>query len=446
MSLRNTGDAAANRIGGLCTDSGGIDCIRAVPLRSFPSTCIAKFESRDYSILVGGCQKDSPDAVLRELDDLLAQSTQYLASHPEECDSESSCDDKPLVLLEESEFLEDESNFGDDEIANAKRDPKHDELVNFNLSQPDTSNRVKVKKLLDLFEEKYKELCSHRTDKECRKRFHIPAAESIKSSGMWIDVSQPFGHIPGVEIGDVFQFRSQLAVVGLHRQFINGIDFVVIEGKKYATSIVNSGRYSNQFESSGVLIYSGQGGNSKFVDKVADQKLEKGNIAMFNSLEMGYPIRVIGRSPAKSNAGIITEGKHVYVYDGLYAIRSFRQERDHVSGKLVFKFELHRMEGQARSSHVRTKLKTSAAMPKYFANDISQGKETFLVRASNDVDEDRPIPFVYITKVVYPSWYTSFVAPQGCGCVYGCSESSPCACVMKNGGEIPYNESANIIK
>ncbi|KAL0304036.1 UNVERIFIED_CONTAM: Histone-lysine N-methyltransferase, H3 lysine-9 specific SUVH5 [Sesamum radiatum] len=196
-----------------------------------------------------------------------------------------------------------------------------------------------------------------------------------------------------------------------------------------------------------VLIYSGQGGNPKISDKAGDQKLEKGNLALMNSKEMGYPVRVIYKRTcrlASNMLGMISEANYVYVYEGLYTVNKLWQDRDQ-NGNLVFKFELHRMPGQPRPHQKKASRKSMMPMEVCLVNDISQGKEKLPIHAINGVDEERPLPFTYITDIVYPSWYRP-IEPIGCNCIDGCSDSHPCSCVLKNEGEIPFNEKGDIIR
>lgn len=78
-------------------------------------------------------------------------------------------------------------------------------------------------------------------------------------------------------------------------------------------------------------------------------------------------------------------------------------------------------------------------------DDISEGKENFPIRAINGLDNDRYLPFTYITNICYPTRY-KHIKPIGCNCTNGCSDSHPCHCVSKNGGEIPFNETGEIVR
>ncbi|PRQ55550.1 putative histone-lysine N-methyltransferase [Rosa chinensis] len=147
------------------------------------------------------------------------------------------------------------------------------------------------------------------------------------------------GAIRGVKVGDKFRYRAQLNIVGLHRHFTNGIDYIKSrDGKILVTSIVDSGRYANNMQCSDVLIYSGEGGNSPFNKlKPTDQTLERGNLALKNSTEAQTPVRVIRTFKLSKSS--------CYVYYGLYIVEHLSKERGQF-GKMVYKFRLRRKAGQ----------------------------------------------------------------------------------------------------
>ncbi|CAA0834523.1 Histone-lysine N-methyltransferase- H3 lysine-9 specific SUVH5 [Striga hermonthica] len=351
---------------------------------------------------------------------------------PTDTKSEEEKEDQILTKLDECAPFED-------------NDPKYcggnlEELINLNIVKPEEPKGLMVREALRLFEKNYNELMNERkiVPKVGRKNayIHLEAANCLKIDGKYIFLEKPFGHVPGIEIGDEFQFRCQLAMIGLHRQLVSGIDHVILNGKRYANSVVDSGRYENISKTNDVLIYSGQGGNVKTNDISVHQKLERGNIALMNSKEMKYPIRVTYKR--KSHA--CPERGVVYVYDGLYIINNAWHEKDQ-TGKLVFRFELHRLPGQPRA-HQQAEAKMKVCM----VDDISGGKEKMPIRAVNNVDDVRLLPkFSYITQMVYPDWLKK-VEPVGCDCVNGCSDSHQCPCLVKNGGEIPYNENGSILR
>ncbi|XP_073312406.1 histone-lysine N-methyltransferase, H3 lysine-9 specific SUVH5-like [Primulina huaijiensis] len=91
-----------------------------------------------------------------------------------------------------------------------------------------------------------------------------------------------------LEVGNELRYRLELAgSVGIHRLYQNDIDSIKLNGKMSVavTNIVASGAYADDIESGDDLIYSGQGGNVVEKDKEPeDQKLEKGNLALKNSI------------------------------------------------------------------------------------------------------------------------------------------------------------------
>uniref|UniRef100_A0ACD5XX46 Uncharacterized protein n=1 Tax=Avena sativa TaxID=4498 RepID=A0ACD5XX46_AVESA len=76
--------------------------------------------------------------------------------------------------------------------------------------------------------------------------------------------------------------------------------------------------------------------------------------------------------------------------------------------------------------------------------DISEGKESIPICVINTTDGMQPMPFKYITEVIYPPPYEK-APPKGCDCTNGCLDSSECACAVKNEGEIPFNLNSAIV-
>ncbi|KAL1200458.1 Histone-lysine N-methyltransferase, H3 lysine-9 specific SUVH5 [Cardamine amara subsp. amara] len=114
------------------------------------------------------------------------------------------------------------------------------------------------------------------------------ALKILKSQGKHLNYgTQIMGTVPGIEVGDEFQFRIELNFLGIHRPPQGGIDFMKDDGGELvATSIVSSGVYDDDLDNSDVLIYSGQGGNmgkgknkENNVNEAKDQQLVKGNLA-----------------------------------------------------------------------------------------------------------------------------------------------------------------------
>lgn len=314
--------------------------------------------------------------------------------------------------------------------------------------------RHKVKRALRLFQLICRKFLQGEESRSKRfgkiNRIDLQAASILKDNGEWVNSGEPIiGLVPGVEIGDEFHFRVELSIVGLHRPFQGGIDSTKKNGVLLATSIVASGGYQDDMDSSDVLIYSGSGGTSAVGgDKqLGDQKLERGNLALKNSIDTQTPVRVIHGFKEKGSDPHDAKGKLIstFTYDGLYQVESYWQEVGS-HGFNVFKFQLRRMTGQPELA--RKELRRSANLKireGVCVKDISQGKEKIPIAVINTIDNDQPLSFKYITKSIYPSWYAK-TPPKGCDCTDGCSDSEKCACAVKNGGEIPFNFNGAIVQ
>ncbi|KAM7499493.1 hypothetical protein LguiA_023907 [Lonicera macranthoides] len=326
-------------------------------------------------------------------------------------------------------------------------------------------SRNKVREALNLFEEIYEKLAKEnkaKPDKQGKGAWPIlvEAAEELRKQRKWVNTDEHFlGAVPGVEVGDRFNFRVELAVIGLHSHYNVGIAYVNIHEKSYATSIVESGRYANKTGSPNKLIYSGQGGNPAVAcKKLEDQKLERGNLALKNSMDVRSPVRVIRSCQASkaSSPRSPSSEKKAYIYDGLYIVTKCWQERGHY-GKLVFMFQLERIKGQPELAPFEPSLielaplrvsqsrKSKECNNHCVVDDISQGKEKNPIRALNAIDDEKPPSFNYITDMIYPE-LNDFSVPRSCDCVEGCSDFEQCSCVVKNGGELPFNGNGAIVK
>ncbi|CAO2210851.1 unnamed protein product [Urochloa humidicola] len=159
------------------------------------------------------------------------------------------------------------------------------------------------------------------------------------------------GDVPGVEVGDEFLYRVQLALVGLHRLPRKGIDYTRDENNvPVAISIVASGRYPDELSSSGELIYTGSGG--KYAGKKSDenQKLEGDNLALKNCIQTKTPVRVIhGFKCREEGSHSKAKGASAFTYDGLYHVVHCWKEGQ--AGSKVFKYKLLRIPGQPELPH-----------------------------------------------------------------------------------------------
>ncbi|XP_021670446.2 histone-lysine N-methyltransferase family member SUVH9 isoform X2 [Hevea brasiliensis] len=128
-----------------------------------------------------------------------------------------------------------------------------------------------------------------------RARGDLLAASLMRERGLWLNRDKRIvGSIPGVEVGDLFFFRMELCVVGLHGQVQAGIDYLPASQSSnrepIATSIIVSGGYEDDEDSGDMLIYTGHGGQDKFSRQCMHQKLEGGNLALERSMHYGIEV------------------------------------------------------------------------------------------------------------------------------------------------------------
>ncbi|CAN8267194.1 unnamed protein product [Cochlearia groenlandica] len=211
------------------------------------------------------------------------------------------------------------------------------------------SPRERVLKTLRVFKVVFKELDRDKAarrgeTKTATSRIDYDTRTVLVSQGMQVNVLKMIGPVPGIEVGDEFQFKSELNLIGLHFDILGGIDYVNKEGTKLATSIVSAegNGYMDRFDSE-VMIYSGQGGGNVASKgqkaKIEDQKLVTGNLALANSMKAKTPVRVI-----RGEKRVDQRGKR-YVYVGLYLVQDYWREKGPL-GNVVFKFKLRRVSGQ----------------------------------------------------------------------------------------------------
>ncbi|PON48316.1 histone H3-K9 methyltransferase [Parasponia andersonii] len=307
----------------------------------------------------------------------------------------------------------------------------------------DTSfTRNKVLEMLSMFRKLLQEDKVKSNEARPRhKRVDYQVAKILQDKYNILNIDkQILGRVPGVVVGDEFKCRMELSIIGLHRQTQSGINFVKQGAKTLATSIVASEDHTDVLDNSNILIYTGQGGTVMYSDKKPeDQKLESGNLALKNSITAKNPIRVIrGCDPYKRRF-------RKFLYIGLYLVENYWKDVG-PHGNLVFKFQLERIPGQPEviqkeEKRKRSKVNENGVNPE----DISQGKEVIPIRAVNTIDDEKPPPFEYRTKLTYPDW-CHFTPPKGCDCIGGCSDSRKCLCAVKNGGEIPYNSNGAVVE
>lgn len=124
----------------------------------------------------------------------------------------------------------------------------------------------------------------------------------------------PFGAVPGVSVGQIFENREALYRAGVHRKLQGGI---VGTERAGAESVVLNQGYEDDIDDGDEIIYTGEGGrdpNSGL--QIADQQLTRGNRALAVSSIEGRPVRVI-RGPMLESQFRPERG---FRYDGLYFV------------------------------------------------------------------------------------------------------------------------------
>lgn len=142
-----------------------------------------------------------------------------------------------------------------------------------------------------------------------------------------------FGEIPGIPEGSEFENRLFLSKYGVHRPIRAGVSGTATEG---ADSVILSGGYEDDEDFGHTVIYAGNGGRSNKTGlQVADQQLDRKNLALVLNQERNLPVRLI-RGVNPKNPFAPTLG---YRYDGLYWVESYWEGKGQ-SGFVVWYFRL----------------------------------------------------------------------------------------------------------
>ncbi|XP_019097695.1 PREDICTED: YDG domain-containing protein At5g47160-like [Camelina sativa] len=214
-------------------------------------------------------------------------------------------------------------------------------IIRQNRITKDLSPREKVLKVLRIFKLVHDEFDRDKVPRrgESKTEANLRTRKVLMERGMQLNEKKMIGPVPGIEVGDEYQFKAELNIIGLHFNMRGGIDYMDDGNMKVATSIVSS-EGSGYTDSCGsdVMFYCGEGGH-KGVKVIKDQKLVAGNLALANSMERKTSVRVIlGKERADHR------GKD-YVYDGLYMVDKYWTEKG-PHGNIMYKFKLSRIAGQ----------------------------------------------------------------------------------------------------
>ncbi|XP_021767837.1 histone-lysine N-methyltransferase, H3 lysine-9 specific SUVH5-like [Chenopodium quinoa] len=221
--------------------------------------------------------------------------------------------------------------------------------------------RVEVEDMLKLFRKKFEEISENRNNVGDKKgRIDLMAMNELINEGKIIKVcSSRIGHVPGVVVGDKFQYRVELVLVGLHRHFERGIDTMDWGGTKIATCVVANEGLLDNMNDPNVLTYIGEGGNSKAKElekRPSDQELKCGNLALWESKKTNNPVRVVkGFKVNRMCRGRVVQ-RTEYVYDGLYEVQSCEKKQG-LQRNCIFEFKLIRCTGQPAVSYGSCKRK-----------------------------------------------------------------------------------------
>lgn len=312
----------------------------------------------------------------------------------------------------------------------------------------DDGDRETVTHVLMTFDSIRRRLCQLEESKELSsvlaiKRADLRASNALTCKGVRTNMRRRVGEVPGIEVGDVFFFRMEMCLVGLHGQSMGGIDYTNIKDEAQeepvALSVVSSGVYDDDTEDNNILIYSGQGENFNKKDKhVTDQKLQRGNLALDKSSQRHNEIRVI-----RGLRDAMNRSAKIYMYDGLYKIQDSWIERGK-SGGGVFKYKLVRLPGQpsafAAWRLAQKWMAGSSSRNGFILADLSTGAESIPVSLVNDVDGEKgPAFFTYFQSLKKPKSFGIVQPSLGCHCNKACVPGDlNCSCIQRNGGDFPY--------
>ncbi|KAL3675696.1 hypothetical protein R1sor_025644 [Riccia sorocarpa] len=180
-------------------------------------------------------------------------------------------------------------------------------------------------------------------------RIRMKVARALRRDGLWLNYNQrPIGHCPGIPVGACFTYRIEMVLTGLHSVYQNGIAVIPADLSPYNEPVSPSvvlltgalDKYKDDKDMGDEVVYCGHGGYCARTKKYQDQVLERGNLALANSLEFQVPVRLIrGRRDRSSKTG------RLYSYDGLYKVIALNFTVG-VKGNKVFLFTMVRLPGQ----------------------------------------------------------------------------------------------------
>jgi euchromatic histone-lysine N-methyltransferase len=325
-------------------------------------------------------------------------------------------------------------------------------LISFNLMGLDSNQRADGDKdqvncfllVYNLLRRKITQLDDGKESTQgVARRPDLKAGTLLMKKGIRTNTRKRIGPVPGVDVGDIFFFRMELCLAGLHAPSMAGIDYLTmkltLDEEPLAISIVSSGGYEDDGGDGNVLIYSGQGGVARRDKKMEDQKLERGNLALEKSLHRANEVRVIrGIKDVQYPTG------KIYIYDGLYKIDESWVEKGKENCN-VFKYKCSRIPGQPEAFTLWKSIQQwkdgVLARNGLILPDLTSGAEKIPVSLVNEVDDEKgPAYFTYISSIKYSKQsFPSNKPSLSCNCAGGCQPGDlNCPCTQRNDGYIPY--------
>ncbi|XP_047332293.1 histone-lysine N-methyltransferase, H3 lysine-9 specific SUVH1-like [Impatiens glandulifera] len=325
------------------------------------------------------------------------------------------------------------------------------DLMRFDSSSQAEGDKESVNFVLMMFDLLRRKIIQHEDSKGgtssiIARNANLKAGAFLLNRGIRTNTQKKIGAVSGIEVGDIFFFRMELCVVGMHAPPMAGIDYmsmkIVSDEESVAVGIVSSGGYEDNDDDDDngeILIYSGQGGNMNRKDKdvtISDQKLIKGNLALEKSLHKGNDIRVIrGMKDLAHPTG------KVYFYDGLYRVQESWVEKGK-AGYNNFKYKLGRVPGQPQAftlwKSIQRWKESISSRNGVILTDLTFGAENLPVCVVNEVDNEKnPASFTYSTSLKNVKPINSC---KSCSCRGGCQPGNlNCCCVHKNEGSLSYS-------
>ncbi|KNA09151.1 hypothetical protein SOVF_156130 [Spinacia oleracea] len=228
------------------------------------------------------------------------------------------------------------------ELKNSRKiSGEREKVVEMEKSQKNSREREKVLEMVKLFRKRCVEISL--SGRGIRRIDTAACAELRKEGKISNQSTLIIGAVPGVEVGDKFHCRVELAFVGLHKHYERGIDSMEWRGGRLATCIVASERHLDKMNDPNSLTYIGEGGvvRRNQVGKPPDQELKSGNLALWTNMNEQRPVRVVrGLNLERSY-----NRKILYVYDGLYEVKACEKKKG-PNGNMIFEFQLTRCTGQ----------------------------------------------------------------------------------------------------